>query len=1286
MTSSNSSPIVRETFAVTVKAYGEDGALFLTASTITLSAGSTVYGDISGITSGGQANFNIYFSDEGTQYVQATSGAISNSIIITVLQSSNADIECQVPIDETTCQVCVPNAQLFDGKCDCTLNSQYNIVSRSCDCDTGLIASNNYCIACANYFKSSEITGKFSTDFKKITFVFARKPVTPDICSTYLIFQSTLSDAVYKCIWSNSYTLVLTFEKVPLVSGLVIGIDPLLVQVEGGECGFAIQQLNIDIKTSIDVPVPIAGINAPSSFSLLCARNDLRITATSNGANYVYTWNAVISPTNNDLLSMITSSVGTSIVLPLNSLSVGSITLTLTVSNSAFGTSDSSSKVIQITSGPFLLVSLTSGSDFTSKVTDPLSISAFISEGCGGSTYTYTWTYLSTNTLNFASILENSQSANNLFIRPKTLTAGLDYSFQVAVKDDLGATGSSIVTVHVKESPIEMVLNRGSGQIGTSMDLVIKVKANDPDNSQSTFTYKWECSESNSDCVDNSGVVLFNNQNTDILTIPQAKLRNNAVYSFSVSASTSTKSSTISLETTVISGLTNAIMIENSLAKVNTNTINTIIPIVSNIGSATFQWKLIQGDLIAILPTASSSNSFISLPMNYLNAGVFYKLGLYMTDTATLSTTTAFYSFNTNVGPSCDGLVIVKSNSLWTFEAVNCVDGDEADYPLTYQYGVGGPDGNDRWVTSKLLVPEFIGLIPSSSVKTAVKVCDSLGSCQVYYGTTTGSRRLSSVLTDFKDYTNVYENIPNGVLYYASLADAADIEYIYQTMQGYFNEQFFDSAMLDLYLDCLNAVYLSEVFASTGLVDDSIKLTINVLNAYDNDLDNSKFQKVLENVDIVVKSAGTGKTKTLLQTAASQWENSKIPGTEYTFGNNLLTAVTRVKSESLQSYEFSKSWLKLFFPSDLDIETDSIYDILFYKYYNGDFEVYDLSLNKSGEYSSYTLEFTSPVTLEILLKSSVKMEFTNNYDTSDLQCLPFSVLNWTLESCQITQIGAEKTYINLHSFPLIFELEITKNNSGLEVLCQFIIYAIAGAGIIIVTIVYFRDRQSDYEEAEKNLVELFPISSLMVPQAKPWRFLLVLQLVTSETLLLSMLGGFYYYFYPNSAYNLKEIFKSGMVLCLAQAFTISCTILNFSTLKKKGSHALPITICLIFYCASLAGIILIQLLAPSKVSIIWLTSFALWLVADAVVLQFIYALLMKTRKQPMKGGVTTYVPRQDMTDLSINKMFENPIAKKRNESEDELILPGANPFRVRAFTVKEPVRNAEIPRFKTENN
>ena len=587
----------------------------------------------------GKASVTLQFPESGNKIVQVYYGKINAEVKIVVEGLLNPDLKCKKSVSSTTCIDCVPGAILFQGVCSCSENSEFSSDVRECLCSDGYKRVDDYCIKeCGKFYSASDIVGKFSDDFLTIYMTFSAEPVTKSNCKDFLLLPSSLEKANFYCNWDNMLTLAIHFKEFPQVKDLVIGIDPFKLQKTSLECKFNVEKLDIKITYSKELPSPLASINAPDIVSLKCSTSDLHISTLNQGRDYAYKWSSIYSPANKAVTDLFSTLKGTSIRIPLNQLSKGTLLITLKISSKSFKTQSTITKSIEIVSDPHLTVGLSSGSMISIKKSSNLSIKPIIKESCGKSSYNYAWTYVTQDVdLDFSEILSASANSNNLLINKNLLEAGNSYEFSISVTDG-EAYGSASVTVVVEESPLVIYLSRSSGNIGNDEDFTMYSTVTDPDSETSNITYKWTCSEKNSECLDSEGKSILTTNDEYFITVPKSNLTDGALYVFSLEGSTSLKTKSISVEIEVEAGLKGQVYLKRSQIKINTDYDVAVIPKITGINPFSITWKVLTGGAFI----EGRGFTFLMVPAYMLMIGAEYQLQLTLSESG-LEFTSVFY-------------------------------------------------------------------------------------------------------------------------------------------------------------------------------------------------------------------------------------------------------------------------------------------------------------------------------------------------------------------------------------------------------------------------------------------------------------------------------------------------------------------------------------------------------------------------------------------------------------------------------------------------------------------
>ena len=1239
-----------ERFQLTSKLYGEDEKPFILPAQIFITEinSSLINGNVNLTTQTGTSITNLYFYESGEKTLIISADEIDVTVSITVKDLINSDIKCVKSKDSSTCIECTKGAQLFDGICECTANSNYSYTDRMCVCDEGYSPNNNFCVKCGKYYSSSEVSSKFSDDFTTIFIKFSVQPLSLLKCSTFLILPSSLTNYSFICTWENSLTLSLKFNKVPPAENLVIGLDPLIIQKQSQQCTFTVSQLNLKVEHDKTLPIPDSVITAPSIFSLACARSDLSFSVPNNGKESDYKWSGIYNPSNSNVTSYLSSLSANSGKISLDLLSLGTLTLTAEVSSSAFNTKSSSTKEIKIDSSPYLTIELTSGSSISIKQSAGVMVKAMIKENCGGSEYDYSWKYVSsTPSLDFASILAASSRPNTLLISPNSLTAGYSYEFQVTVGDG-SASGTASVVVNVQSSSLNLALSRSSGSIGTDSDFYVKAIASDPDDSKIKISFEWTCSEATSACQDNAGQDLIDSSSSSSseLNIDKLKLRNNAVYVFTVTAQTDEKYRSMSIEISVQSGLKGSINIKQSLDKINIGSQLNIIPSIVNINSNNLVWSVSQGPSLNL----DHEYSFLTIQSNTLTEGTFYELKLKLTNSG--QDLEAYYSFTTNSPPACESISFTSETTKLTIIASGCVDGDDSDYPLIFQYGLV-ENKKEVWVSSTTLSSEFSLMAKSSTEKVKTKVCDSLLSCITIYTDLNSARRLDETSDDFDQDSSDYESIPSAIVYYSSLATKDTLKQMIQKFKVYVQGSLVDSNELDLIVDTLFYIFNAKAKLTQDQANYLVEILLDVMIDVDFDLTDEQVIAIYSCLDDNAHLISPSSMVSLIEIVRYRWIVNKVPFSQVIYSSSLFISYTRGLTSNYKNLKFSKGKISVLVPVGFIESAESVIDLTICKFYDNSLPLFELSIQFSGKYESSTLYLTSPENYDKGLNESIKVTYTSSEFDENSVCQNLDKYNWTATGCKVKEQSPNSLTFEI-SNPMLLKIEKFDYSNFINGLCIFIIYGLLFAGFVLICVSCIMDRGLTPVTTSKTLLMLYPLASVMIPQPRPWRRLYALHLVASQGLLLALIGGFYKFYPQNGGFVIETTAKSGICACLSQAHCISNLILIFATIKHKKIIIIFYLINLLVLCMSFAAVTVILSFGAEDFVFNWVCGYILFGSIDVILVEFLYAWILFSRN---KGKLTHSLVNNASFDDSPNKDLGDSVAQiGRNDSSDDIFF------------------------------
>ena len=475
-------------------------------------------------------------------------------------------------------------------------------------------------------------------------------------------------------------------------------------------------------------------------------------------------------------------------------------------------------------------------------------------------------------------------------------------------------------------------------------------------------------------------------------------------------------------------------------------------------------------------------------------------------------------------------------------------------------------------------------------------------------------------------------------------------------MKSFFASEYFTTSVLDLYLSCLEAILSNSNKLAIEVVNDSVIFTVKVLETYDSQLTDEQGEKILSIYSGYLGTLHQSLAEDLLEVTCEYWSIQSMPGTKIEYSDDdLYFLLYRDHASDFANLEISNGLGQLIFPESLPFDSESIIDTYYTSYLNKGSSISTFKFYTSGSYKNYTLLLESPSELEVFLSKPVKLTLFHNLEVIDnIECISLSNLNWTRTVCAISECYSDKVIVNLY-YNSHFTVKEVDDDLNIEKLCVFILFAFVAIGAALFIFTGCKDSYVlDNISIKKPFVMIYPLTSLMIPQEKPWRFLMATQLVTTEMTLLALSGGLLKYIVRENTLNFALIIKGSISLALTQAFTISCMLINFASLNHLKMHYFSFALCFILSGCSISIIVFMLLQGVSDYIGIWISCFMLYMLVDVFILQVIYSYCMSRRKQIRRPRL----PIQPDNQTDISKLFEKrEIKRTQIMSITELVGP-----------------------------
>ena len=203
----------------------------------------------------------------------------------------------------------------------------------------------------------------------------------------------------------------------------------------------------------------------------------------------------------------------------------------------------------------------------------------------------------------------------------------------------------------------------------------------------------------------------------------------------------------------------------------------------------------------------------------------------------------------------------------------NCIDGDDTDYPLSYQFGIELKSNSNLYqrYLSFGLIPQIYISIPSGVTLVIGTACDSLNTCNSYNTSINpAGRRIQTILQEFKIAIEDTENIPASLIVYSmNNPDTTTLAFMYNQMYWYFINEYFNSASLDLFVSCLQSVFSVTNSVTADIVTNATYLVNSVLNNYANKLTDYQASTILSSLSQYLSNLSINNAKDMLTTVSN---------------------------------------------------------------------------------------------------------------------------------------------------------------------------------------------------------------------------------------------------------------------------------------------------------------------------------------------------------------------------------------------------------------------------------
>jgi len=781
--------------------------------------------------------------------------------------SLSLDTLCATAKDYKECLNCKALAVLSEGKCSCVENSAFSESARACQCSNNYKASsNNTCVLCKAYLYASEVKASWNFDYLSFSITFSKAVSTVTLTSCSSIFNAVTLGKLGtspSCSWTSDKLLL-----VSLGSGASIGSETVILNEQNvlsssGDCSYAAEALRPTLSMTESKPSPKASIKAPSKFSSSCS-NSVTFSAinTSQGAGRPLTFKWAFSsvPANPSLTAYSSkdySSTASQVEISVAALSTSVITATLEVKNWLNSTTTVTSTT-SVESDKVLNLEVVGGSSQTTTKDKQVEVKAKTTGGCSSSTSseqtTYVWSFVSTNSTTPYSYTPSADKPRILVISAGTLESGSLYTFKVQATQ-AGVSGSETLHLFIASQGIVVKLDKAGGSASSSKDLKVSAAGSyDPDNLPGVLTFAWICSQSGKLCESNSGSALSFEASSAELKVSKENLKQGASYSFTVTATKGTRSATKSV-TFDISGPVDAeITISQPSQKANRDEQFKLEAGVSTTSSdVTIKWTQVAGT--GVKPSTPDYYPYLQFDPNTLTDGQVFSYKLTITQGGT--TINAAISFTVNRGPTSGSLSVSPTSgkafsTTFTLAAVDWIDGDDTDYPLSYSFGHDS-DQKERFMSLLSRSDTYSTISFAGNYNFLLKVCDALSTCTKAKSPVSVSKarllQTSSVADKFTQAVDTMTD-PDSVYSLISIYGKADLtlkdyDVLWAKFKEYCNREVLNSKTNPAVLTALESLTRHTELLVNETLSESVQYTLDRLNTVSETLRQEDFEQVL---------------------------------------------------------------------------------------------------------------------------------------------------------------------------------------------------------------------------------------------------------------------------------------------------------------------------------------------------------------------------------------------------------------------------------------------------------
>lgn len=1164
----------------------------------------------------GILKFTVYFDRIGATSLTARCDNSSKFILYPYTEVISYDHLCLEP-SLMGCKSCIFGAMKDGISCLCKNNRKFYSAEQGCICDEGFLDIDENCVECRNYILDDDVNAYYSENFTSIIIDINVIPENAAFgnCLDLFILPTSLRASIISCEWTTARSIILNSNSTlhPIIE--LLSFNQSLVS-NAKPCTVFQKYISTNILIIYPLPVPKIHIIVPLNISIPCINNDIKLFTKYQSADYVYKWRIKNIVDDSNLITDEDKLNSSEVIISKNILKVGFYKVTLKITSIIFETESMQSSIMNIDDNTTLNVDINVGNSVKITAESYLFIQASVSSMCGiEGEVLYSWEYISSEPLNFTSILRSSNDPSILVFNPFTFSPQKTYKFIVlaTLNSSSKGMGTKELEIEVLSESLNLELSRSSGLIGLNEDFIISAKISDSNTQIPNITFSWVCIQNSSPCLDNYGNRLIKTPENQDLIIKKQYMTNGFIYKFTCTAKSDQRSISKDVEIQVnsrVKGTVNIGPIENPYDISNPLT---IIPQIEIPDDGVFIWT--------IDPTVKNNSillnqSYIQIPSYTFQENTDYKITLSVSGQSFIQIS-SYIIIETRHLPICDNLTSALSSNKFLLKANNCYSENSQ---LTYQFGFTDKKNNIYWKTSNIFSPAIMLYPQESTQKAIVKVCDNFG-CRDYKTNLEKSFRILSESPSLLEELNNRDTIPDTIIHYLDNTDKETFDMIIEIFYDYFAIDLISKSLFNIFLACLSSITKQSHLLNTSQASKLINFIINQINSYHNLLDKNDLKQILLYLGRVSEFISLSKMIEIAKLLGLNYTNNLLPGDEIYYMGNLTFYKLRNQGREYDDLHKVFEDLKIeIMPGDY-LSASSVYDICLIIFWTSDI-VFSLDIYKSGTYAKGVFKAQDLEIMNLSDTNYISLTLKNpNILLSDYyECFYLENNNWQSNGCRITHAEAGKLdiFIEKGSNFKLAKVISWKNKPVII----FTIGTILILTFILSIIFAIIDRKREDEFTAYKYIQIFSISSLFIKQRPMIRSFTIIELGTISLSLLAFIGILEYTTnLPNytKLENHISLLNGFISLCLTQFISLPLSIIRINAFIKNTWKIAGFIICGVLNVITIGVCVSINSKVFENLQQRWVFTFITYFLIEIFVVQGLISVLIRLRGKEEKS-------------------------------------------------------------------